>query len=118
MSKRNAMRMNIDGIDGPASIQWAVDRYGPIEPETLSAITDWLKENEDQYVWKVAYENTSGVRVEVEGDGFISESGFHPIIITNRKGSAIEKIIDNEHDAQNTLANIRNKDFPKNKQGT
>ena len=116
MSKRNALR--IGNPHSPESISYAVDRYGPIKPETLSEITDWLKQHENEYAWSVGYEtiDDGGVRNEIVDGGILTPEA-HPIIKTQRKGSAIEKIIDNEHDAQNTLANIRNINFPKNKQG-
>ena len=108
MSKRNAIRIgpNPHSIE---SVEYAVERYGAILPETMVEIVAWLKEQGDAYTWEVGEEFAES----------ISESPRRswPILKTCRKGSAIFKIIDNEHDAQNTLANIRNKNFPKNKQG-
>lgn len=101
MSKRNAIRIGETEAQRNA---FAVERYGEILPETLKEITDWLKQHTDEYNFEFGTEIMEGF-------------GSFPIIKTNRKGSAVYKIIDNEHDAQNCLANIRNPDFPKNKQG-
>lgn len=101
MSKRNAARF---GETESESTIFAVQRYGKIKPETLAEIVAWLKSQGDAYNWEV-------------GQEYIAGHTPHPIIKTQRKGSAIYKIIDNEHDAQNSLANIRNKGWPKNKQG-
>ena len=108
MSKRNALRPGLNPHDG-ADVAFTVDRYGKIEPETLAEIVTWLEAHTDEYEFSVGEEF-----LETE---FGSIGDSHPIIKTRRKSSAIYKIIDNEHDAQNTLANIRNPNFPKNKQG-
>jgi len=110
MSKRNALRIT-PNPHSAESVAFTVKRYGPIQPETLKALVDWLEtpEAKAERVYEVTYETISDLE---EG-----EILHFPVIKTNRIGSAIEKFIDNEHDAQNTLANIRNKDFPKNKQG-
>lgn len=113
MSKRNALRVgpNPHAAD---SVAFTVKRYGPIKEETLKELVAWLEtpEAKAERVYEVIYETISDLE---EGEEGILR---FPVIKTNRIGSAIEKFIDNEHDAQNTLANIRNKDFPANKQGT
>lgn len=115
MTKRNAIRIG-HNPNSPESIAYTIDRYGPIRPETLSEIVNWLENHKDLYDFKVGYETLLGERAEFNDGGLITENS-HPIIVTRMKGSAIEKTLDNEKDAQNTLANIRNKDFPKNKHG-
>lgn len=107
MSKRNALRIGLNP-HAPESVEFTVDRYGEIQPETMAEIVAWLKTQGDAYQWEVGEEFT---------ENLVGQRRSHPILKTIRKGSAIYKIIDNEHDAQNTLANIRNKDWPKNKQG-
>lgn len=111
MSKRNAIRINAD-VHSAESVAFTVKRYGAIKPETLKEIVDWLEtpEAKAERVYEVFYQTISDLEEE---DGILR----FPVIKTHRMGSVIEKFIDNEHDAQNTLANIRNKDFPKNKQG-
>lgn len=110
MTKRNAFRIGPDPHSAE-SVAFTVKRYGPIKPETLAEIVAWLEtpEAKAERVYEVIYQTISDY-----GDGEILH---FPVIKTHRIGSAIEKFIDNEHDAQNTLANIRNKDFPKQKQG-
>lgn len=111
MSKRNAIRLGHDPHSAE-SVYYAVKRYGPIKPETLEELIAWLEtpEAKAERTYEVIYETIS----DLEEEGGILH---YPTIKTIRKGSSIFKIIDNEHDAQNTLANIRNKDFPKGKQG-
>jgi hypothetical protein len=111
MSKRNAIRITPDPHSAE-SVAYTVKRYGAIQPETLKELTDWLEtpEAKAERVYEVVYQTIS----DLEEEGGILR---FPVIITHRIGSAIEKFIDNEHDAQNTLENIRNKDFPNNKQG-
>lgn len=99
--RRNAIRLGANEVDSTA---FAVNRYGKIEQGTMDEIVAWLKDHKDEYTYEVGEETIVGF-------------GTFPIIKTIRKGSSVFKILDNEHDAQNTLANIRNKDFPKNKQG-
>jgi len=111
MTKRNAIR--IGNPHSAESVAFAVKRYGKIEPETLAELVAWLEtpEAKAERSYEVIYETMTDVE---DGTGEILR---FPTIKTSRYGSAIFKVIDNEHDAQNTLANIRNKDFPKNKQG-
>ncbi len=111
MSKRNALRMGPDP-HAAESVAFTVRRYGAIQPETLAELVAWLEtpEAKAERVYEVIYETISDLET--------NEIIRFPVIKTNRIGSAIEKFIDNERDAQNTLANIRNKDFPKGKQGT
>lgn len=111
---RNSFRMG--DPNSAESIAWTVDRYGPIKPETLSEIVAWLEKHTDEYEFKVGWENLRGEVVDISNEGFELREA-HPIIKTHRKGSSLEKTLDNERDAQNTLANIRNPEFPKNKQG-
>ncbi len=106
MSKRNAIRLGINP-NAADSVAFTVRRYGIIEPKTLAEIIAWLEKNKDEYSYEIKNETISD-----EGEMFT-----FPIIKTIRKGSMIYKILDNQHDALNTLENIRNKDFPKNKQG-
>ncbi len=112
MSKRNAIRIG-PSPHAAESVAFAVKRYGPIQPETLAAIKEYMDSptGKKERVYEIVYETMSDVE-----DGV--EILHYPVIKTHRIGSAIEKFIDNEHDAQNTLANIRNKDFPHNKQGS
>lgn len=112
MSKRNAFRTG-PSVHAAESVAFTVRRYGAIKPETLKEIVAWLEtpEAKAERVYEVYYETISDLEAEDQLLRF-------PVIKTNRIGSSIEKFIDNEHDAQNTLANIRNKDFPKNKQGS
>lgn len=111
MSKRNAFRLGPDPHSAE-SVAFTVNRYGAIKAETLKEITDWLETPaaKAERVYRVEHHTISDLS---EGDIVT-----FPVIVTNRIGSPIEKFIDNEHDAQNTLANIRNKDFPANKQGS
>jgi len=97
MSKRNAIRF--DNPQSMESVSEVVNRYGHLEDETREELIEWLENHKDEYNYRLK-----------------KEFG-HITLITNRKGSAIEKYIDNEHDGQNCLANIRNVDFPNNKQG-
>jgi hypothetical protein len=112
MSKRNAIRVT-HNPHSAESVAYTVQRYGAIKPETLAEIVAWLEtpEAKAERVYTVYQETIGNIEAGIEVFTF-------PVIKTNRIGSAIEKFIDNEHDAQNTLANIRNKDFPNNKQGT
>lgn len=108
MSSRNALRITADPHSAE-SVSFTVRRYGAIKKETLDELVAWLETPE-----------AKAERVyEVYTDSLMDEEGLltFQVIKTHRIGSAIEKFIDNEHDAQNTLANIRNKDFPKGKQG-
>lgn len=98
MSKRNAFRMG--NPQSMKSISETVNRYGNLTEETRDALIEWLENNKKEYSYRLVPEF-----------GSIT-------LVTNRKGSVIEKFIDNEHDGQNCLANIRNTDFPKNKQGS
>ncbi len=111
MSKRNALRVG-SNPHAADSVAFTVKRYGAIKPETLAELVAWLEtpEAKAERTYEVIYETIS----DLESDEGILR---FPTIKTIRKGSAIFKVIDNEHDAQNTLANIRNKDFPKGKQG-
>ena len=101
MSKRNAIRLGIDPHSAE-SVTYTVNRYGAIKPETLKELVDWLEtpEAKKDRVYEVIYETVSDLE---EG-----ELLKFPVIKTHMIGSCIEKFIDNEHDAQNTLANIRN----------
>lgn len=112
MSKRNAIRVTPDPHSAE-SVAYTVKRYGAIKPETLDELVAWLEtpQAKAERVYEVIYETISDLESE---EGILR----FPVIKTNRIGSVLEKFIDNEHDAQNTLANIRNKDFPKNKQGS
>lgn len=110
MSKRNAIRLGRNP-HAPESVLYTVKRYGPIKPETLAEIKEYM--DSPQGVAERTYE----IYDETISTGLGSEVLTFPVIKTSRHGSAIYKIIDNEHDAQNTLANIRNPDFPKNMQG-
>lgn len=107
MTKRNAIR--VGNPHESQSIAYTVRRYGAIQPDTLGALVEYLEspKGKEERTYEVIYE-----RIEDEEGELI-----YPTIKTIRKGSAIFKVIDNEHDAQNTLANIRNRDFPKDKQG-
>lgn len=128
MSKRNALRIGSDPHSAE-SVSYTVKRYGPIKPETLAEMVAWLEtpEAKAERTYEVIYETISSIEIEDLECGIseflpyqVAEHSLlrFPTIKTIRKGSAIFKIIDNEHDAQNTLANIRNKDFPNNKQGS
>lgn len=110
MSKRNAIRLGMD-VHAAESVAFTVRRYGAIKEETLAELVAYLElpETKKERNYKIEYQTISDLS---EGDIIT-----FPVIRTNRVGSAIEKFIDNEHDAQNTLANIRNKDFPNNKIG-
>lgn len=92
--KRPAFRLGPDP-HSKESVEFTVDRYGPIQPETMKGITDWLEKQGDMYKWEVGLETFPGGAVP------------HPILKTQRKGSFIFKITDNEYDARNTLENIR-----------
>jgi hypothetical protein len=112
MSKRNAIRIGPDP-HAAESVAYAVKRYGPIKLETLAALVDYLDspEGKAERTYEIIYETMTDFADD--GEGILR----FPTIKTIRKGSAIYKIIDNEHDAQNTLTNIHNADFPRNKQG-
>ncbi len=97
MTKRNAIRFgNPQSLE---SVSETVNRYGAMKEESLNELTKWLDEHKKEYSYRL-----------------IQEYG-NTVLVTNKKGSAIEKFIDNEHDAQNSLANIKNTNFPKRKQG-
>jgi hypothetical protein len=102
MSKRDAIR--IGNPNSLESLLFTIERYGEIEKETYDEIVAWLKQHPDKYSFE-CIDEPIGIGVTV------------PTIKVIRKGSFIFKILDNQHDAENTLANIRNKDFPNNKQG-
>lgn len=120
MSKRNAIRIT-GNSHSAESVAFAVKRYGAIKPDTLAELIAWLEtpEAKEERKYEVIYETISDMDIEETEFGIVVEHGIlkFPVIKTYRIGSAIEKFIDNEHDAQNTLANIRNPDFPKNKKG-
>lgn len=97
MSKRNAIRLGNPQL--MESVSETINRYGVLKKKTLKELCSWLDKHKDEYKYRL-----------VEEFGNIT-------LVTNRIGSAIEKYIDNEHDGQNCLANILNKDFPNNKQG-
>ncbi len=100
---RNAIRIT-SNLHSAESVAFTVKRYGAIRPETLAEIVAWMDSPEGK-----------ADRVyEIINESILDEGELltFPVIKTHRLGSA------NEHDAQNTLANIRNKDFPKNKQGS
>jgi hypothetical protein len=103
MTRRNALRTTADP-HSLESIISVVERYGEIEEETYNEIVLWLAQHQDEYSFECEYEEI-GIGKSI------------PIIKVQRKGSCIIKILDNQHDAENTLANIRNKYFPNNKQG-
>jgi hypothetical protein len=109
MSKRNAIRLG-SNPHAAESVAFTVRRYGAIKPETLAAIKEYMDSPEGRA------ERTYEIYNETISDMYESEVFQYPVIKTIRKGSALYKIIDNEHDAQNTLANIRNANFPRNKQ--
>lgn len=106
--KRNAIRMG-PNPHSTESIDFTVRRYGVIKPETLNEIVLWLKNHKNEYEFEIKQERLKNIE--------IGKTIIYPTIKTIKKGSCVFKILDNERDAQNTLANIRNKDFPKNKQG-
>jgi len=112
MSKRNALRIG-PNPHAAESVAFAVKRYGPIKPETLAEIVAWLEtpEAKAERTYEIVYETMTDF--SADGDGILR----FPTIKTVRNGSFIFKVLDNEHDAQNTLANIRNANFPANKQG-
>ena len=120
MTQRNAIRIT-QNPHSAESVAYTVKRYGAIKPETLTELVAWLEtpEAKAERVYKVIYETISDMDVDETEHGTIADHEIlrFPVIKTHRIGSVIEKFIDNEHDAQNTLANIRNKDFPKGKQG-
>lgn len=86
-----------------------INRYGALKEETLKELTDWLDQHHGEYSYEVIDEFVSDLTT--------GEIVKFKVLKTRRKGSITEKYIDNEHDAQNSLANIRNADFPKGKQG-
>lgn len=94
---RNALRLG--DPQSMESVSQTINRYGALKKRTLNELVKWLDNHKDEYSYRL-----------------IEEFG-NTTLVTNRKGSMIEKYIDNEHDGQNCLANIRNKDFPKNMQG-
>lgn len=73
------------------SVSQVVDRYGAIEDETFNGIIEWLDKNTDKYKYEIIYE--LGNRA----------------IKTQRIGSFIYKITDNQKDASDTLNNLINK---------
>jgi len=101
--KRPAIRIGYN-VHSPESVNYTVERYGAIKPETLKEIVDWLKEHPEEYTFEVGEEFT---------ENLIGQRISHPIIKTIRKGSSFYKITDNEYDAQNTLENIRDKNWGK-----
>jgi len=107
MSKRNAIRLG--NPDSPESVLFTLRRYGPIQPETLKEILEWLENHRDEYKFEV--------KEEAILDNEENETISFTTIKTQRIGSFIFKIIDNQHDAENSLANIRNENFPKEKKG-
>jgi len=87
--KRPAIRVGETEAEANA---FAVERYGAMKEETMNQIVAWLKTKGDLYKWEIETEYINGLP--------------HPILKTQMKGSFVFKITDNEHDAQNTLANI------------
>lgn len=108
MSKRNAIRIGYDP-NAAESVLYTVRRYGAMKQETFDEIVAWLENHKDEYEFET--------KTETILDRETKEIVSFLTIKTQRKGSVFFKVLDNEHDAQNTLANIRNKSFPKNKQG-
>ena len=99
MSKRNAIRIT-QNPHSAESVAYTVKRYGAIKPETLKELIKYLEspKGKKERVYTIVYETISDL-----DEGLIR----FPVIKTNMIGSIIEKFIDNEHDAQNTLANIK-----------
>lgn len=97
--RRSALRVG-PNPHSPESVEFTVDRYGPIEPDTMNQIVEWLESKGDLYKWEVGEEFV---------EDLLGARRSWPILKTQMKGSAIFKITDNEHDAQNTLANIKSK---------
>ena len=71
------------------SISRVVDRYGAIEDDTFDAIIAWLDKHPEEYKYEIIYE--LGNRT----------------IKTQRIGSFIYKITDNQKDAFDTLQNLK-----------
>lgn len=108
MSKRNAIRLG-PNPHSAESVIFTIRRYGILKKETLDELILWLEEHKDKFSYKIEQESI----FDAECEEFIT----FPVLKTHMHTSAFEKYIDNEYDAQNALANIRNKDFPHNKQG-
>jgi len=70
------------------SISRVVDRYGVIEDETFDAIIAWLDKHPEEYKYEILHE--IGNRA----------------IKTQRVGSSLFKITDNQKDASDTLKNL------------
>jgi hypothetical protein len=87
MTKRNALR--IGNPQSAESVSYTINRYGPLKKETLNKLTDWLDKHKKEYRYRL-----------------IGEFGSITLV-TNRIGSAVEVYIDNEHDGQNCLENIK-----------
>ncbi len=70
------------------SVSRVVDRYGAIEDDTFNAIIAWLDKHPDEYKYEI-----------------INELG-NRAIKTQRIGSFMYKITDNQKDAADTLKNL------------
>lgn len=86
--KRSRPAIRLGDPNSIESISRVVERYGAIEDETFDAIIEWLDKHTDEYKYEIIYE--IGNRA----------------IKTNRIGSAIYKITDNQKDASDTLKNL------------
>jgi len=106
MPKRNAIRIT-QNPHSAESIAYTIQRYGVIKQETLDKLIEFLEspEGKAERIYEIVYETISDLNT--------NKVITFPVIKTHMHGSAIEKFIDNEHDAQNTLANINNKDRQK-----
>lgn len=70
------------------SVSRVVERYGAIEDDTFNAIIAWLDKHSEEYKYEIIYE--LGNRA----------------IKTQRVGSFLYKITDNQKDAEDTLKNL------------
>ena len=84
--KRNAIRLG--DTQSLESVSQTVNKYGPLSEKTLNKLVKWLDKNKKEYNYRL-----------------VEEFG-NTTLVTNYKGSMIEKYIDNEHDEQICLSNL------------
>jgi len=82
------------------SVEWTVQRYGAITEETKKELCAILDKHSDQYEYSVFLE---GVVQFVGGE----PATPHYVFKCSRKNSVIEKYLDNEQDARQTIENFK-----------
>jgi hypothetical protein len=100
--KRPAFRVTPNGdVHDIASVEWTIQRYGAITDKTRKKLCSILDKYKDLYEYKVFLEG-QGEFVDLE------PATVHYTFRCHRKGNIIEKFIDNERDALQTIENFKN----------